>query len=135
MPRRGPNPPSLCVVAIGSNIDPEHNVPLALTCLLDSFRVHDVSRFYQTDPWGPPGQPDYWNGAVLIETHLERRAMVRALRRIERLLGRRRSDDRYAPRPIDLDVVAWDGKIDAAIHPQLAACLGDLGMQAARIQR
>lgn len=121
------------IVAIGSNIEPEHNVPLAVTCLCHAFHVVDVSRFYQTDPVGPPGQPDYWNGAVIIQTGLDRVTLVRALRDIEHDLGRRRSDDRYAPRTVDLDLMddarpAGSRSADRHIPPHLALPLRDLGI-------
>lgn len=115
------------MIALGSNVEPEHNIPLALVCLSDAFRLCDVSRFYQTDPVGPPGQPDFWNGAALVETELEGPRLVKALRRIEHLIGRRRTADRYAPRPIDLDVLWVQGE-GAEVPPHLAASLRDLGL-------
>lgn len=120
----------LSAIAIGSNIRPEEHVPLALTCLADAFRLVDVSRFYETDPVGPPGRPDYWNGAVLVETTVARAAVVDVLRAIEHRLGRRRSDDRFAPRPIDLDIIWWDGVCDPDVHerPFLRWCLRDMGL-------
>jgi len=99
------------VVAIGSNISPKENVALALERLSARLRVVAVSRFVRTAPIGRPGQPDFLNGAVLIETELDRPRLRRRLKRLEREMGRRPSADKYAPRTIDLDIVVWDGEI------------------------
>lgn len=106
------------LVAIGSNIDPEVNVPRALDLLDERFRVLARSHILRTEaiPGPPetedrPPQADYLNCAVLIETDLRPADLRDALRGIEAELGRVRTADKYAPRTIDLDVVGYDGRI------------------------
>lgn len=96
-------------VGVGSNIDPERNVPAALRELARLVRVVGVSTFYRTAPIGHPADPWFVNGVVAIETAAPPLALKRdVLRPIERALGRRRGGDRDAPRPIDLDLLLYE---------------------------
>ena len=99
------------VVAIGSNIEPERNIPAAIEQLEAVMSVLGESRFLHTEPVGPPGQPEFVNGVVLVETPLDCAGLKSLLRGVESQLGRIRTADRYAPRPIDLDIVVWNGRI------------------------
>jgi 2-amino-4-hydroxy-6-hydroxymethyldihydropteridine diphosphokinase len=99
------------VVSIGSNIDPRRNVDRALEILSQRFELLSTSRLVWTDPIGRPDQPRYLNGAVMLDTSLGPEELRRALHRIEEEMGRRRSEDKYAPRRIDLDLVVYDGQV------------------------
>ena len=59
----------------------------------------------------PINQPDFFNGAFLLSTDLEYVDLVKTLKGIEDQLGRKRIGDKDGPREIDLDVVAWNGKV------------------------
>ena len=67
-----------------------------------------MSRAYQSPAAGPPGQPDFVNVAVALETDLPPQSLRDHLRAIEAALGRVRGENRYAPRPIDLDLVLYE---------------------------
>ena len=56
-------------------------------------------------------QPDFLNGAVEIETHLTPSQLLVKLKQVESDLGRDLSDNaiRNGPRPIDLDILLFDG--------------------------
>lgn len=96
-------------IAVGSNIEPHRYIPEALARLQVLAGVKGTSTFYRTAPLGPPGQPDYRNGAFWIETNKEPTELHGdILRGIEAELGRERSAERYAPRTIDLDLVVYD---------------------------
>ncbi len=117
--------PATAFVSVGSNIDPEGNVIAALAILRERARVTGSSMFYRTRPLGPPGQPAFFNGIWRIDTTLGP-AQVREelLKPIETELGRVRTLDRYAPRPIDLDLVLYSDLVmeDEALrlpHPDL----------------
>ncbi|MBI5486383.1 MAG: 2-amino-4-hydroxy-6-hydroxymethyldihydropteridine diphosphokinase [Deltaproteobacteria bacterium] len=95
-------------VGVGSNIEPERNVPEAQRRLARRVQVTGVSTFYRTMPLGAPGTPRFVNGVWRIETALGVRFLRSdVLRGIEEELGRRRTSDRNAPRPIDLDVLVY----------------------------
>ncbi len=91
-------------ISLGSNIEPEQNLPLAMNHLQVIGEILAVSMVYQNPAVGPAPQPDFLNAAVLIATHLEPLEIRARLREIEAEMGRVRSEDKYAPREIDLDL-------------------------------
>lgn len=96
-------------VAVGSNINPPENIHAALGLLSKRARILAVSTVYKTKAVGPAGQPDYYNGVIEVETEMPPGEFkMEVLRRIEAELGRKRTKDRYAPRTIDLDLIAYD---------------------------
>ena len=99
-------------VGVGSNIDPEANVPRALGRLAEEVRLTAVSTFYRTEPNGRPEQATFLNGVVRLETDRSAHRLKRdVLRAIEADLGRVRTGDAYAARTIDLDILLFDDAI------------------------
>ena len=95
------------IVALGSNIERERNMPEAIRLLRRAphVTVERVSRFYESPSvGGPEDAPDFFNAAALICTELDPSELRIVLRDIEQELGRERTDDPNAPRTIDLDV-------------------------------
>lgn len=65
---------------------------------------------YRTAPVGP-AQPDFLNTAVAVDFEPIPGELIATVLEIERLLGRdRRSEARWGPRKIDLDVLVWDDR-------------------------
>jgi 2-amino-4-hydroxy-6-hydroxymethyldihydropteridine diphosphokinase len=98
-------------VSLGSNIHPEHNLQAAVQRLASHFRLHAVSPVYETAPVGKTDQPNFMNAAALIETDLDAAALKPALQAIEQELGRVRTQDKNAPRTIDLDISLFDEQV------------------------
>jgi 2-amino-4-hydroxy-6-hydroxymethyldihydropteridine diphosphokinase len=99
-------------VSVGSNIAPEVNVPRAVGLLAERARVTGVSTLYWNAAEGPPGQPPFVNGVVRIESARPPRDLkFEVLRSIEAALGRRRTEDRFAPRTIDLDLILYNDEV------------------------
>ena len=99
------------VIGIGSNIEAEKNIPEMLEILEQKVKVLKVSSFIKTKPIGIKNQPDFTNGAVKIETDLNRENLAKMLKSIEDKMGRDRSQVKFGPRCIDLDIVVWNGEI------------------------
>jgi 2-amino-4-hydroxy-6-hydroxymethyldihydropteridine diphosphokinase len=108
-----------------------------MASLRDVGSILAVSHVYQSAAAGPAGQPDFVNAAVLLETDLPPEALRAQLRQIEAKLGRVRVADKYAPRPIDLDMVLYDDVVtqepeltlpdpDLLVRPYLAATAAEL---------
>lgn len=96
-------------IGVGSNIAPEVNIRTAIRLLARRVRIVAISTFYRTEAEGAPGPP-FINGVVEVETDIRPDALKRdVLRPIEEVLGRKRTADKYAPRKIDLDILAYDG--------------------------
>lgn len=102
----------MAVIALGSNVHAERYLPLAVKALSRLGRVRKVSTAFENPAFGPPGQPDYINAAVWLDFDGTQESLRRRLREIEGELGRVRSDDRYAPRTVDLDLCLWNGLVD-----------------------
>ncbi len=101
----------LAFIAIGSNIEPEVNLPLAVRRLTSLGIVRRVSSVYRNPALGPRGQPDFANAAALLETELPPEDLRRELRSIEAELGRVRTPDKFAPRTIDLDLSLYGDQV------------------------
>jgi 2-amino-4-hydroxy-6-hydroxymethyldihydropteridine diphosphokinase len=95
---------------LGSNIEPEKNLPDAVLALSDSGRVAAVSEVYESAPVGFADQPNFLNAAVLLETPLSARELrFEAIAKIEGRLGRVRDpQNKNAPRPIDIDIALFN---------------------------
>ena len=99
------------VIGIGSNIQPKANIERAIKRIAESHGILNESSFVETEPLAGRDQPNYLNGAVLIQTSMGREELKDWLRELEGDLGRTRSTDRYDSRTIDLDIVVWSGEI------------------------
>lgn len=89
-------------------MEPRKNIPEALTRLAESMAITGVSTFYCTPALNRPEQPDYLNGVVAVTCSMTPRDLkFEILRPIEASLGRMRNADRYAARPIDLDILIY----------------------------
>lgn len=96
------------LISLGSNIEPERNLPEAVRLLAKQCELLAVSHVFQTRPVGKTDQPDFLNAAALVETELSPDELKnRVLREIEQELGRVRSTDKNAPRTIDLDITLY----------------------------
>ena len=99
------------VIALGSNIDPEVNLELAVVKIKSRFKVTKQSQWIRTKPIGVEDQPDFYNGALLMETELNMESLKKELKSIENLMGRDRSLPKFGPRVIDLDILICNGKV------------------------
>lgn len=92
-------------VSVGANIEPEANIQRGLRLLSRSVPLAAISTFYRTPAIDRPEQPDYLNGVVRLETGLRPGRLRDLLHEVEHALGRTRSNDPYAARPLDLDIL------------------------------
>lgn len=99
------------VISLGSNINPEENIKKTKGILVQKFKPLKESAFISTKPVGNAAQPDFINGSVLIETPLNLESLQTELKKIETSLGREKTQDKFGPRTIDLDVVVFNRKI------------------------
>jgi 2-amino-4-hydroxy-6-hydroxymethyldihydropteridine diphosphokinase len=97
-------------VGLGSNLsDPEHQVLMGLKELqrIAGTRVVLTSPLYVSRPFGPVAQPDFVNGVAALLTQLPSSQLLDELRRIEAAFGRPEQRQRWGPRVIDLDLLAY----------------------------
>jgi 2-amino-4-hydroxy-6-hydroxymethyldihydropteridine diphosphokinase len=102
----------LAYLSLGSNIEPERYLPAAVAGLAQYGRVRGVSAVWETRPVGFSDQPNFLNAAVLLETDLSAQALrEEAIASIETALGRVRTENKNAPRTIDIDIMLFNHDI------------------------
>ena len=104
-------------IALGSNqprsrkLTPRKLVAKAMKRLSEKpFKALAVSRIIETSPLGP-SRRRYANAATLVETKLDPSELLEKLCRMERKAGRNRRSRKWAARPLDLDIILWNGGI------------------------
>jgi 2-amino-4-hydroxy-6-hydroxymethyldihydropteridine diphosphokinase len=116
------------LLAFGGNVgEVRETFDRALTMLCDGTQVRLKARSsdYATPPWGVEDQPPFVNRCVAIDTRLTPEALLARVQAIEHALGRARTEERrWGPRPIDIDILAYDDVVrrgaDLTLpHPRL----------------
>jgi len=100
------------LLALGGNIgDARATLDRAVTLLCDGKAVRLIARSsdYRTPPWGMEDQAPFINLCLVVKTELSPQALLRRGLEVERALGRDRSrEQRWGPRPVDIDILAYD---------------------------
>ncbi|KPC89602.1 2-amino-4-hydroxy-6-hydroxymethyldihydropteridine diphosphokinase [Streptomyces albus] len=107
--------PKTAVLSLGSNLGNRlESLQSAVDALADTpgLKVKAVSPVYETEPWGvdPDSQPSYFNAVIVIRTTLPPASLLERGHAIEEALERKR-EERWGPRPIDVDIVAYQGVV------------------------
>lgn len=117
---------TMILVAIGANLPGPDGAPALQTCrraaialdTMSGVTLKGLSRWYETDPVPPSGQPPYINGVACLTGSPDPGALLAALQAIENAFGRVRSEPNAA-RTLDLDIVAIGDMVRAAPDPIL----------------
>ena len=118
----------MILIALGANLPsmagaPAETLRAALARLGgEGVTVRAVSSFYNTKAWPDPTDPPFVNAVAAVATGLPPDALLAALHRVEAAFGRSRSV-KNAPRSLDLDLLDYDGRIEAGPpilpHPRI----------------
>lgn len=101
-------------IALGSNMgDRELNLLRAVAEIgrIAGVRITALSGFYDTDPVGPVRQENFLNAVAKLETSLSPRSLLDELQRIETGVFRRTREVVWGPRPMDLDILFFGGRV------------------------
>ncbi|MHA5050379.1 2-amino-4-hydroxy-6-hydroxymethyldihydropteridine diphosphokinase [Streptomyces sp. SD15] len=103
--------PKRAVISLGSNLGNRlETLQGAIDALEDTpgVRIKAVSPVYETEPWGvePGSQPTYFNAVVVLRTTLPPSSLLERAHAVEEAFHRVR-DERWGPRTIDVDIVAY----------------------------
>lgn len=104
------------VLSLGTNLgEREENIKRAIFLISqNNIRVLQVSQTVATPPWGEWNQPPFLNVVIIAETQLEPETLLKTLKGIEKLMGRR--SGHMKPRIIDIDIIFFD---DAIVNTKL----------------
>jgi 2-amino-4-hydroxy-6-hydroxymethyldihydropteridine diphosphokinase len=116
----------MILVAIGGNLPGSRGECPFVNCRagaealrsLPGLRFAALSRWYETAPVPPSGQPSYINGVARLEGAADPAWLLARLHGIERMAGRARGE-RNAARTLDLDLIDANGLVRAAPDPVL----------------
>lgn len=100
-------------LSIGSNVgDREENLNGAVNALYDddNVRVNVLSKFIETEPYGPVEQDNFLNGCIEIETIYTPRELLKKINDIEDDFGRTR-EVHWGPRTLDIDIIFFGDEI------------------------
>jgi 2-amino-4-hydroxy-6-hydroxymethyldihydropteridine diphosphokinase len=68
--------------------------------------IENVSRFYETEPWGFESDQKFVNICISLNTEIPPNDLLKSLQNIEKELGRTKSSNKgYASRTIDIDIL------------------------------
>ncbi len=122
----------MILIGLGANLpsragDPVATLNAAMRALEQAgVAIRSRSRFYRSAPMPVSDQPWYVNAAIAVATDLSPRDLMMALHRIEADFGRVRLE-RNEPRSLDLDLLAYDDRVEIGAgggpilpHPRLA---------------
>jgi 2-amino-4-hydroxy-6-hydroxymethyldihydropteridine diphosphokinase len=100
------------LIGLGGNVgDVRATLAQAIARFADGKEVRLTARSsdYATPPWGVTDQPPFINCAIAVETALSPKALLARALEVERSLGRDRAQEqRWGPRRIDIDLLAYD---------------------------
>jgi 2-amino-4-hydroxy-6-hydroxymethyldihydropteridine diphosphokinase len=100
------------LIALGGNVgDVRATLDRAVAMLNEGpgLRVIARSSDYRTPPWGVTDQAPFVNAVIAAETTLTPQDLLARAQGVERALGRDRSHERrWGPRPVDIDILAYD---------------------------
>lgn len=94
-------------ISIGSNIDAEKNIRLAILSLQEHYGKLILSPVYESEAVGFDGD-NFLNLVVGLNTDDDVHSVAATLHKIEDENGRDRDVPRFSPRTVDLDLLLYD---------------------------
>ncbi len=103
------------LIALGGNVGDVRQTfrkAIANICGMAQAGLLARSSDYATPPWGEENQARFINACIEIDTGLDPHALLYTLHRIEKKFGRDRgTEQRWGPRTLDLDLIAYDDAV------------------------
>lgn len=99
-------------LGLGSNLGDRRSNLAAAEVAIDRHigKIAKKSHVYETQPWGKLDQEVFLNKVVMANTVLEPRQVLEAISKIERELGRDRSE-KWGPRTVDIDILLYGRRV------------------------
>ena len=110
------NSSSEAFILLGSNINPQANMPQALSLLAAAYQLGKIGKlWYSPAVGGCTGQSDFCNQGLLLQTSAGFEQLRADCKRFEHSLGRR-SKQANAPRCMDIDIIFYQQQLrDASL--------------------
>ena len=107
----------MILIALGANLPSAAGTPwdtlrAALASLgARGITIERLSGFYLSEAWPDPTDPPFINAVASVRTSLPPEELLRMLHEVEAEFGRK-PGPRNSPRPLDLDIVDYEGRIE-----------------------
>lgn len=97
-------------LGIGGNIGDKRKNFIRVSELIEVKlgKILQASSVYETPPWGFHSKDVFWNQVLVIETKLEAEELLWRIREIEADFGRKRGNERYSSREMDIDILYFN---------------------------
>lgn len=105
-------------LSLGSNIDAQRNIRLALDALARQFSSLSLSSVYESESIGFDGD-NFLNLVVVVETDLSLVLVQEFLKQLEESQGRDRTQAKFSSRPIDVDILFYGSDDGASLSIEL----------------
>ena len=97
----------IAYLGLGSNLDAEQNLRLAIRELRSRFSLQKFSAVYRSKALGFDGD-DFLNAVACIESELTPHDLCSELELIHDVAGRNRTSERFSSRTLDIDLLLYD---------------------------
>lgn len=95
-------------LGLGANVgDKKQNLEEAIDKLREKIFDIQVSKFYETEPWGYTEQDKFLNAAIRGKTFLSPSELLEFIKLVEKKIGRVKRF-KWGPREIDIDILFYD---------------------------
>lgn len=105
---------AIVYLSLGSNFGDRIGFVQQAASLLgacDGINIIRTSAFYETEPWGMDSENWFVNAVLEIKTTFPPKKLLEECQRVENQLGRKRSDNGYIDRTIDIDILFYNKDI------------------------
>lgn len=94
-------------LALGSNLgDRLENINKAIFLLNKKINISKISSIYETLPYGPVAQDNFYNLCLKAETNLKPKQLLSFCKKTEKKLKRKKTIT-WGPRTIDIDIIYY----------------------------
>ena len=95
-------------LGLGSNVDDRlTNLHKAIELMTkdENIRLLELSSFYESPPMYNHELNIFFNGVIKIDTSYSPTSLLKRVKNIEHVMGRKETRERYSNRPIDIDIL------------------------------
>lgn len=98
-------------LGLGTNMgDKKKNLEKTIEKLKERISDIQVSKFYETEPWGYTKQDKFLNAAIRGTTFLSPSELLKFIKKVEEKIGRVERF-KWGPREIDIDILFYDDMV------------------------
>ena len=101
-------------LGLGSNVDDRLlNLNQAIEIISNDQNIDllSLSNFYESPPMYNLSLNSFLNGVIKVDTSYSPTELLDIIKKIERMMGRKKSKQRYSNRPIDIDILCCGSTI------------------------